>query len=44
MFGQVLGRDKGSMIAIELFLFHVVTGVPLCRDMVLRLHAATRSR
>ena len=28
MFGQVLGRDKGSMIAIELFLFHVVTGVP----------------
>ena len=28
MFGQVLGRDKGFLVAIEFFWFCVATGVP----------------
>ena len=28
MFRQVLGRDKGFLVATELFWFYVVTGVP----------------
>ena len=43
MFGQVLGHDKGFLVATE-FSGPVSRQGPLCHDMVHRLHTVARSR
>ena len=41
-FGQVLGLDRGFLVATE-FLVLCRNRGSLCRDMALRLHAVVRS-
>ena len=45
MFGQVLGRDRGFLVATEFFFFFMCRDRgPLCHNMALRLDAASRLR